>query len=207
MNEILNEIDQELRQERMKQLWRQYGMYIIAAVAAIILFVAGRQGLVAWQDNARINAADSYHAAIASAGNDALAEMAGKGGEGYPLLAQFRLAAEAASTGDAITAEETYLAIAADNSIGAVYRDAAVILSVMNAAEGADAQALSTRLEPIASGQGPWSLFAMEMQVGMALEKGDIATARQLALKMRENENLPADVNRRLLLIESALGE
>ncbi|MGC6485140.1 MAG: tetratricopeptide repeat protein [Candidatus Puniceispirillales bacterium] len=207
MNDILNEIDQELRQERMKQLWRQYGTYVIAAVAAIVLLVAGRQGLVAYQESARTTAADSYHAALANAGNDALEELAADGGEGYAMLARFSLAAEAAANGDALSAEETYLAIASDTDIGSVYRDAAVILSVMNAGAGADPAALSSRLEPVAAGQGGWSLMAMELQIGLALEQGDVASARQLALTMRENENLPADVNRRLQLIEAALGE
>jgi hypothetical protein len=207
MNEILNEIDQELRQERMKQLWRQYGMYIIAATVAIVLFVAGRQGLVAYQELERNNAADNYHAVLASVENDALADLASEGSEGYPLLARFRLAAKAATEGDAVAAEEIYLGIAGDDAISTVYRDAAIILSVMNAAEGGDASLLSSRLESVASGQGAWALLAMELQIGFALEQNDVAKARTIARTMSENQNLPADINRRLQMIESAIGE
>ena len=87
MDEFMNEIAQDMRQERMKQLWRQYGMYVIAAVVAIVLFVAGRQGLVAYQETARNTAADAYHTALTSAGNDALSNLAEEGGEGYAMLA------------------------------------------------------------------------------------------------------------------------
>ena len=40
-----------------------------------------------------------------------------------------------------------------------------------------------------------------------ALKAGNIQRARELALNMRENLELPADANRRLQLIEAAIGE
>jgi len=169
MNEILNEIDQELRQERMRQMWRQYGVYIIAGVVAIVLFVAGRQGLVAYQESARNTAADAYHTALLDAGDEALSGLAAGDGEGYAMLARFQLAADAANSGDKAAAEAAYLALAADESLGLVYRDAALILSVMNAADGTTADELDRRLNPVASNQGGWAMMAMELQIGVAL--------------------------------------
>ena len=207
MNEFMNEIDQELRQERMRQMWRQYGVYIIAGVVAIVLFVAGRQGLVAYQESARNTAADAYHTALLDAGDEALSGLAGEDGEGYAMLARFQLAADAANSGDKAAAEAAYLALAADVSLGMVYRDAALILSVMNAAEGTAASELDRRLDPVASNQGGWAMMAMELQIGVALKAGNLQRARELALNMRENLELPADANRRLQLIEAAIGE
>ena len=204
---ILNEIDQELRQERMRQMWRQYGVYIIAGVVAIVLFVAGRQGLVAYQESARNTAADAYHTALLDAGDEALSGLAAGDGEGYAMLARFQLAADAANSGDKAAAEAAYLALAADESLGLVYRDAALILSVMNAADGTTADELDRRLNPVASNQGGWAMMAMELQIGVALKAGNIQRARELALNMRENLELPADANRRLQLIEAAIGE
>ena len=76
MNEILNEIDQELRQERMRQMWRQYGVYIIAGVVAIVLFVAGRQGLVAYQESAAMLLLMPIATALLDAGDEALSGLA-----------------------------------------------------------------------------------------------------------------------------------
>ena len=45
-------------------------------------------------------------------------------------------------------------------------------------------------------------MMAMELQIGVALKAGNIQRARELALNMRENLELPADANRRLQLIE-----
>lgn len=207
MNDLMDEVAQDMRQERLKQIWRQYGMYIIAGVAAIILFVAGRQGLVAYQESSRNAAADAYYEALSTAGGQGLADIAADGSEGYPMLARFQNAAAAAEEGDLDTAEAIYLGLAGDEGISAVYQDAAVVLSVMNAPENRSAADLDLRLEPVASSQRGWAMMALEIQIGLALEMNNVERARNLVLRMRENFEMPADVNRRLQLIEAAIGE
>ena len=207
MNEILNEIDQELRQERMRQMWRQYGVYIIAGLSRLYFSLLEGRG---WSLIRKVPAIlllmpiiqlclmpVMKHCPVSAAGD----------GEGYAMLARFQLAADAANSGDKAAAEAAYLALAADESLGLVYRDAALILSVMNAADGTTADELDRRLNPVASNQGGWAMMAMELQIGVALKAGNIQRARELALNMRENLELPADANRRLQLIEAAIGE
>jgi hypothetical protein len=51
MNDIITEINQELREERGRALWNKYGIYVIAAVIAIVIVVAGRQAYVSYEQN------------------------------------------------------------------------------------------------------------------------------------------------------------
>ena len=203
----MNEIDQELRQERMRQMWRQYGVYIIAGVVAIVLFVAGRQGLVAYQESARNTAADAYHTALLDAGDERYPVLLLVMAKATPCWRGFSWLPMLQIAVTRLPPRRAYLALAADESLGLVYRDAALILSVMNAADGTTADELDRRLDPVASNQGGWAMMAMELQIGVALKAGNIQRARELALNMRENLELPADANRRLQLIEAAIGE
>ncbi|MGU9961819.1 MAG: tetratricopeptide repeat protein [Candidatus Puniceispirillales bacterium WSBS_2018_MAG_OTU23] len=206
MNDIITEINQELRHDRGRALWRKYGVYVIAFVVIVVVLVAGRQGLTAYQENARLTAADAYFSAVERGDNDALnAIIADGGGEGYPMLAGFTAAASQAST-DAGDAETRYLALADDENIAPIYRTAALLLSVMNGGTSNVDTRLS-RLTPIADSDGPWQQLALEMMIGLAVEKGDIAMARKHFQTLRFSQNIGAELNRRLILIDAAIGE
>ena len=41
MSDIIREVDEELRRERIEKLWQRYGVYIVAAAFLIVLAVAG----------------------------------------------------------------------------------------------------------------------------------------------------------------------
>lgn len=207
MDEFINEINREMREDRWRALWKRYGAYAVAAAVAVVLLVAGRQGLVTWQEAGRTDAANSYLAALESDNLTALEALADEGGEGYPMLARFQIAVRLVEAGDAQAAEQAYLAIADDGGIEQSYRDAALLLSVMNAGPGATVSEREERLAPLANGDSPWRFMAHELLIGLALEAGDIAAAKERALQLRDIGNLPADVEQRLRLIEVVLGE
>ena len=207
MDEFINEINREMREDRWRQLWKRYGVYVIAAAVAVVLFVAGRQGLVAWRESSRNAAADSYLAALGDGNQSALEFLAQEGGEGYPMLARFQLAVRSAEAGDGVGAEQAYLALAQDGDLEQSYRDAALLLSVMNADSGTSAPEREERLSPLAESDGPWRFLAYEVLIGLALERGDVGAARERARQLRDIGNLPTGVEQRLRLVETALGE
>ena len=205
MNDIITEINQELREERGRALWKKYGHYVIAFVVAIVVVVAGRQGLVAYQDNARTTAANAYLVAVEATGSEKLEAIAEGGWEGYPMLAQFSVAGRLAEAGDA-GAEDAYLVLANDTAIEAIYREAAMLFSVMNAS-GSSVDERIARIAGIAGADGPWQKLALELMIGLSLEKGDVAGARGHLQTLRFSPDISADLNQRLLLIDAALGE
>ena len=121
------------------------------------------------------------------------------------MLAEFTAAARAAKAGDLAAAEAGYLKIAANNNIALLYQQAATLLSVMNGASSVDERI--QRATPIANADGPWQKLALEVLIGLAIEKGDIAGARKQLETLRFTPNISADLNQRLILIDAALGE
>jgi hypothetical protein len=120
------------------------------------------------------------------------------------MLARFHLAGKLAAADDP-AAEEIYLEVARDTSVSLVYRDAAMILSVMNAAPSTDTATKQSRLEPIAKGVGVWRMLASEMLIGIALDDSNLALARELIDELQKETDLPADMNQRLQVISQAL--
>ena len=51
MADIFDEIDEDLKRDQMQLLWARYGNIVMAAVMAIVLIVALRQGFTACQSS------------------------------------------------------------------------------------------------------------------------------------------------------------
>ncbi|MEI9929239.1 MAG: hypothetical protein WDM89_01380 [Rhizomicrobium sp.] len=47
MSDIFHEVEEDVRRERFEKLWKQYGDYAVAALAVVILAIAGLQVLAA----------------------------------------------------------------------------------------------------------------------------------------------------------------
>ena len=94
MADIFDEIDEELKQDRAKQVWARYGKYVVSAAAAVVLGVGASQGFTAWKQSQAGASADLYSQAIAS--DDAVTMLEASLGDltdGYALLGRFRIAA------------------------------------------------------------------------------------------------------------------
>jgi len=179
MADIFDEIDEELKRDRTQQLWACYGKYVLAAAAAVVLAVGSAQGFKAWQARQAETAANAYAAALAS--DDVVAALTAVENDltdGYAMLARFQIAAGKAAAGDRAGAEADYLALAADKGMKPLYKQAALLLAVMNAPDGADPAELQTRLEPLSGAAGPWQGMALEVSAALDLQAGDVAAAR-----------------------------
>ena len=178
MADIFDEIDEDLKRDRAQQLWTRYGKYVIAAAAAVVIGVGASQGFSAWTRSQAEAAANLYQQALAA--EDPVAALETNLGEltdGYALLGRFRIAAGRAESGDLAGAEAGYLDIAEDSSIAALYRDAALLMSAMNAPESRAPDELQQRIAPLAEGAGPWKPMALELGAALDLEVGDTEAA------------------------------
>ena len=69
MSDIFQEVDEDLRRERLKKAWDRYGIYVIAAALLIIVITAGYRGYEAWTTSRERAAGDLFVAALEEAGD------------------------------------------------------------------------------------------------------------------------------------------
>lgn len=215
MNDIIDEINREIREDRGRQLWKKYGAYVIGLGVAIVLFVSGFQGYKAYDANIREQAAQAYVAALDAEDSTSLRNIADQGGEGYPMLARFALAGQLATAGDT-GAEAEYLLIANDSNIAEIYRRAALLLSVLNAGSDTSSDEKIERLNQVIAEDSSeenkvWRKMALELLISQSLAIGDVAKAKQHLTALKEEGeaegNIDSALNQRLLFLEAALGE
>ena len=207
MPDIFDEVDQDLRAERARKAFQRYGGLVLLAA---VLVVAGAAGWEAWRahaakDTARV--AQLYLSALDGAagppgdGRKAatlqLAEVARDGGAGYRALARLRAAALAADTGDAAGAEALWAQTAADTAADPLFRDAAVLQSVLHQLDASDPATLAARLKPLAAPDNPWHALAGEAQALLELRQGHTDAARDALRQIGKDITAPEGLRMR----------
>lgn len=203
---LLREIDEDIRRERLGRLWQRFGFYIIAAFVAVLVAVAGYQIWHYRAEAARKEASVRFAAAMALAATDRvtaeqqLAAIASDGPAGFTVLAGLRQAALLAENGDIPAAREAYQRVqraAADP----LYRDLAVVREVMLAlqtdAAPIDADAIAGKLEPLKAEGNAWRFSARELSAVLASRTGQIDEARTLLTELTADPRVPSDMRER----------
>ena len=133
MSDIFQEVDEEVRREKLQQLWERHSNLIVALALLVVLAVGGWRGYEWWEGKKAAESGTAFEAAIslAEAGKQAeaqaaFAKIAQDGSSGYRILARFREAAELAKT-DPAAAVNAYGALAADSSLGRTLQDLAAV--------------------------------------------------------------------------------
>lgn len=202
-DDLFREVDEEVRQDQYLRLWKQYGVYIVGVVLAVILITVG---VVVWRDMrlSELEAnGEKMLAAVAAAEarpDDALDQFAALGDEGtkgYRLLARLREAALLSERGDARSAVAIYDTVAADSGHEQIYRDLAKLLSVSHGMSIMDRGEVEDRLAPLVGDDNAWRYSARELAATAVMASGDTAAAREAFQALVDDVDAPSGVRAR----------
>ena len=211
MADIFDEVQEDLRAERARQLAIRYGG---AFVTAALLVVAAATGWQAWQWHSHRHdqgAALQYFEAVHQLGNPLeptsaapnsaaaadFARLAGAGPQSYRTLAALRAAALRAAAGNRAGAETLYARIADDDGASRLLRDLASLLWVDHALDDGDPAQLAGRLKPLLHPGNPWHALAQEDQALLDLRQGNKKAARQTLELLAQDTTAPQGVRER----------
>jgi hypothetical protein len=201
--DIFQEVDEEVRRERLKKLWQRYGNYIIAGCLLIIVAVGAWRGYEWWQTkkSAEAGAAFEHAVTLSESGKHqeaeaAFAKVAVDGNGGYRILARLREAAELART-DHKAAVKAYDEIAADKSVGQVIRDLATLRAGFLLVDTSSYGDMRARLEPLTGADRSFRHSARELLALSAWKEGDMGAARQWADMIMTDPQTPAGTRSR----------
>lgn len=168
MSDIFREVEEEVRRERFEQIWKQYGDYIIAGIALIVIAVAGFELWQRYEANQKLKASETFIAAqqLAIGGNfnqasAAFAVVAKDAPDGYAKMARLSQAGVLEVSGQRNEALMVFKSIAKDDDglIGDVARlRAGWILAV----DGPRAD-MDSLLAPLTDPTSPWRFSAREI--------------------------------------------
>ncbi len=209
MTDIFQEVDEEVRRERLKKLWERYGSYLIAACIMIIIGVGAWRGYEWWQAKqaAKSGAAFEQAAMLAESGKHqeavaAFAKLSAEGAGGYRVLARLREAGEL-TTNDRQAAVAAYDAIAADGRAGQVVRDLAAVRAGFLLVDTAPYSEILQRLETATAPDRAFRHSAREILALSAWKAADLAAARRWTeMIMSDPQSPPGPRSRAEMLSE-----
>ncbi len=204
MSDLFNEIDEEVRRDKVLDFWMRHRN---ALIALAVLIVLGTAGYTSWQKHVRTKAeaiAARFEAAIedSRAGRNADAEASLRGlvldaPDGYKVLTRLRLASEEGKQ-DAAKGIVAFDALANDVSVPEVLRDLARYRAAVLASDTLDQAALSKRLEPLTVKIGPWTGLAQELIGLAAFKAGDFDGAGRMFDAIVIDRNAPTSLKQRV---------
>jgi hypothetical protein len=208
---IFREVDEELRGDRMRAIWRRFGPYVIGGAVAVVLIVAANQGWTWWQESNAARSSDQFYGALelAEAGDVAGAQTAlngvvTDGTGGYPTLARFRQASLLARDGKAADAIAAYDALATAETNPRL-RELALVLAAYLLVDGGDVAAVLQRVGGLAVPENPMRNAAREA-IGLTQYKAGDLNAAMATLEQVLNDPLSGqDVRSRVQLYVAQL--
>jgi hypothetical protein len=208
--DIFQEVDEEVRQDRLNRLWKKYAPLLIGAAVLIVLATAGVTGWRQYVASQRLKASDTMIAALTQAGSGdragaikALDSLAQDAREPYVTLALLRAAGLRAEGGDSKGAAAAYAEVARVTTDKDIKELAEVMGAVQDASDQAPDSAIA-RLKTLAEAGGPWHNVAREYLAYALFKKGDVAQARQIWTQIGQDAEASAPLKARAAELLSA---
>ena len=212
-DEFLEEVEKDIRQEKLLNLWKQYGKLVSGAIIGIIVFIVGYNLWSRYEQNKRVQMAEKLIAA-----QEYIAQ--GESGKAQEILN--RLSADSHKTYQPLTlfqkaglllqegpkskpaeAIEIYNQLSANSKIDPLWRDLANLLAVMASIDQPDmkVEELLGRLNALTSDQNPWRYFAKEMKGILLYRKGEKGQAAELFARLVQDNQTPSGISMRSRLM------
>ena len=184
MSDIFREVEEEVRRERYAKLWKEYGDYIIAIVAIVIIGAAGGQLWRYYQHQQTIKASDEYQATLQTfdANNplgaaQAFQKLAQSAPAGYALVSQLQEANALLAAGKRDDALKLYKTVAGGSDpILASLARLRTAWAIVDTAPKSEVQSV---LAPLTDPTSPWRFMARELLAYDDYRLGDMTAAQK----------------------------
>lgn len=190
---IFREVDEELRSDRMRALWRRFAPYVIGAAFGVVAIVAFNEGWTWYHANNAAQSSDELYAAFdlidggdLPGAQSQLDALIADGSGSYPVLAQFRKAGVLAREGATADAVAIYDALANSQSNPRL-RELALVLAGTLLVDGGTLADVESRVGSIAVEGSPLRNGAREA-LGLAQYKAGDFTAAQASFEAVIND-------------------
>lgn len=208
MADIFDEINADLRQDRMNAVWEKYGIYVISVALAIVLFVAGSAGWQTYTTGKNETASATYEALLSdlqyastTEQMEALAAFSAGADNAYTVLADLRRAKLLTEGGDNEEAVSIYDALVLDRALPNGLRDYARLAAVSLLVDTATPNELEGRLETVLDDANPFRHTAREMLALSYFGSGDYLMSKELVTTALADPQLPEQTQLRLLIL------
>jgi hypothetical protein len=202
VSDIFHEVEEEVRRERYEQLWKEYGDYVIAAAAFLIIAVAGWQLWHTYEQRAQVRASAEYNAALqllqsgqSPAAAQAFGKLASDAPSGYAKVARLQEAGSLLAAGRTADAIKLYNEVAAGND--ELLAGVARLRLAWATIDSSTREQLQSQLGTLTDPGNPWNPMAREILAYSDMRDGATAKAQAEYKSLAADKNAPQSVHER----------
>ena len=210
MSDIFEEVEEEVRKDRMSEIWSKYGWIVWVLAIGIVLAVAANEVLSyqrgqAQQDRSiRLEAAiDALDTGDYSAAEERLASLVDEDVALSAMVAHLQAQLRLDASGD-LDGAGMALAGIADAEEGA-FEQLALLKSIYLRSESLTLVEVENELAPLVSKETPIGALAQEIIAAKAFEEGDYERARRDFNRLRFAANAPSGLVQRATIALDAI--
>ena len=212
MADIFHEVDEEVRRERLAQIWQRYSWLIIGVCVLIVLGIAAWRGYDWYIARQAAIAGKQFEAAVALSeqgkavdAEKAFAKVAAEAPGGYRILARFRAAALLMQAGKKDDAIKAYDALAADPSLTQSWQDLASIRAGYLLLDTASLAEMQKRLVPLADSNRAFRHSARDLLALSAWRNNDAAAAKKYLGMISADAETPPSIRSRADMLSALI--
>jgi hypothetical protein len=215
--DIFDEVDEDLRAERMARFARRYAIAFMVLAALLVAGVAGWQIWLKHRDQQDAKAATAFIAVLdkaaqrgSAADREALAQdfgsIARSAPSGYVTLARLNQASLLAEAGRQAQAQTIWNGLMNDDGLSPVLRQVATLGWAAHEIDTAEPSLIQARLEPLSAQDNPWRPIALQYLALLDLRIGHRDEAAKTLQEIARDVSTPDDMRRMANGLAQALG-
>jgi hypothetical protein len=209
--DIFHEVDEEVRREKLKQLWERYSLLIIAVCVLIVAGIGAWRGYDWYVAREAAKAGARFEAAAAlmeqgktKEAESAFADIASSAPGGYPILARLR-EANALAASDKAAAVRAFDSVAQDSRVPAILQDLAAVRAGLLLVDSSPLTEMQRRLDPLAQSDRAFRHSARELLALSAWHNNDVTAAKKYLDEIAKDAETPAGVRARTEMIAALI--
>lgn len=207
MADIFDEVSEELKQDRLIQIWKKFSKYIISSFVITILTILSYQLFLNWSEKKLEASSQQFFTALEKLDNKKYEESfkiflksSNEQNEGYRVMSLFGLAETNYKIGKIREMALNYKNIYEDVNIGLYYRNLSRLLSVMKDNISSFEQQINI-LKPILNSPSKLQLLAAELEVILHIRSDNLNEAKTKLKSLLKRTDISFEQKSRLELI------
>tara|TARA_A200000113_G_scaffold140682_1_gene126386 strand:+ start:1715 stop:2380 length:666 start_codon:yes stop_codon:yes gene_type:complete len=208
VSELFDEIEAELRSDRLKAFWDRYGSAIIIVLLAIVVLVAGTNIYSSYRTSQNIKASERYEALIEQVGDanqetsiQLFSDFILAEDNGYGKIAAFHKARLLHQSGDTDSAVEAYDILSDDGSLPTALNALAELSAASLLVGSIPASDLDARLQGLLRPDNAYRHSARELAGLAYFLSEEYLTAREIYDMALSDNELPESLRARIIIM------
>lgn len=201
---FIREIDEELKNEKIKKIWDKYGLFIIIFVVVAVFSAVSFESIKAWQDKRNQEMSDTFAYALNlqnqgrfAEADEVLTSLKDSNRGIYANIAEMQLANLAIEQNQTDKAVKILEEIVHNENFNPQIRDVAILKLASYKLQNAPAQEIEDLLSPLVLNQNTWMNTAQELLAMLAMREKNFSQALKIYQEISSSPSAPDSLKAR----------